>query len=235
MTGMLGHGRCYRQPLSIWVRFPLSACPSKQGAITRRSKLNHSEHVEIFPIRLRCLAIATSFAASLALFPALLLFNPILLAGGAILQPRFPNAGRWFMWAAAAQLSIVLITYDVLFFSHSVPNPHYTRLIFSVASMLILWCDLEFVANGITRIRPRDFAPKAIRPVRRVEWIFAVVLSLLVCWETAWAPSAYRHSGNLSSLAMPLVQSAIVAAFDISLIRRAVRLKEAPHTKSPTE
>lgn len=197
--------------------------------------MNDNEQADILPRRIRWLAIATGVAASLALFPALLLFNPVLLTGGGIIQRRFPNAGKWLMWAGAAQLSVLLITYDVLFFPHPLPNPSYMRLTFSVATILVIWCDVEFVVDGLKRIlAQRSMPPAEPRAVGRVEWIFAVIFSLLASWETAWAPYAYRHSGSLSALAMPLVQAAIVVAFDISLMRRVAGIKRARRGEEPS-
>jgi hypothetical protein len=67
-------------------------------------RVSHMEQTEIFPKRIRGLAIATGIASGFALFPALLLQCPALLIVGGIIQPRFPRTGRWFVWAGAIAL-----------------------------------------------------------------------------------------------------------------------------------
>ena len=46
--------------------------------------------IDIFPERLRWVAIATGAASALALFPILFLLYPALLIVGGIIQPSFP-------------------------------------------------------------------------------------------------------------------------------------------------
>ena len=70
--------------------------------------------IDIFPERLRWVAIATGAASALALFPILFLLYPALLIVGGIIQPRFPSTGRRFVWAGALLLGPVLIMYDVM-------------------------------------------------------------------------------------------------------------------------
>jgi len=186
----------------------------------------HMERTDVFPWRIRWLAIATGFAAALALFPALLLLDPALLIAGGIIQPRFPSAGKWLVWAGTAGLSVVLITYDVLIFPGPLPHPYYMRLTFSTSTILIAWCCVELVVDGVKRTRAwRSMPPVEPRPVSRSLWIFAAVLTLVIGWGAVQAPSGYRHSGSLSMLAMSLVDVVIVAASDISLIRRFLALR----------
>jgi hypothetical protein len=191
------------------------------------------EQTAIFSQRIRWLAIATGIAAALALFPILFLLYPALLIAGGIIQPRYPGTGKWFVWAGAANLWAVVIVYDAMMFPHPwrlSENPIYMVLPFSATTVLLTWCSVELIADGLKRLRTRRSMPPAEpRPVSRGVWILAVVLNLLLCWEAvgwALAPSRDRSSGNFySTLAMSLVQAATFVALDISLMRRVVKLR----------
>jgi hypothetical protein len=91
------------------------------------------EQTEIFPKRIRGLAIATGITSAFALFPVLLLQYPALLIVGGIIQPRFPSTGKWFVWAGAITLAPVLVTYDVMLFPHPFVQQGYVTLIFLTA------------------------------------------------------------------------------------------------------
>jgi hypothetical protein len=193
------------------------------------------EQADVFPRRIRWLAIATGIASALALFPALLLQYSILLIAGGIIQPRFPSVGKWLVWVGAAGLSVMLVTYDVLFFPGPLPHPHYMRLTFSASTVLVVWCCVELVADGVKRMHAsRSMVPVEPRPVSRGLWIFAIILSLWIGgglldwgWGFVHTPGAYHRLGDLYALAMSMIEAAIVIAFDISLIRRVVKLRRA--------
>ena len=186
------------------------------------------EQTDIFPKRIRWVAIATGVASALALFPILFLLYPTLLIVGGIIQPRFPSTGRWLVWAGAANLGVVLITYDLMLFPHPLLQPYYMMLIFPVSTILLAWCSAELIADGLKRMRTRRSVSSAEpRPVSWGAWIVAVVLNLLIGWYVYSLPSWPRHSGHLYTFGAPLVQGVIVVAFDISLIRRVVRLRSA--------
>ena len=194
------------------------------------------EQADIFSRKIRRLAIATGVASTLALFPILFLLYPALLIVGGIIQPRFPTTGKWLVWAGAANLGVVVIIYDAMFFQPS-SSPDYMVLTFSAATVLLVWCSVELAADGLRRMRARrSMPPAAPRPVSLGAWIFAVVLNVLVGWEaTGWAlgPSVYRSSANFySALAMSLVQAATVVAFDIWLVRQAFNLRRARRADS---
>jgi hypothetical protein len=181
------------------------------------------EKADIFPKKIRWLAIATGAASSLIFFPRGIFFlHPVLLIAGGIIQPRFPSMGRWFVWAGAAGLGVVVITYDILLFRHPLSYRDYVTLIF--ATILVLWCAAEFVADGRRRMRAHTPVPC---PVSLAEWSFATILSLVVVWSATQAPAGYRHSGNFYVLAMSLVNLLIVLAFDLSLLRRVIKLRRA--------
>lgn len=176
---------------------------------------------DIFSRRIRWVAIATGVAASLALFPALLLFEPALMVVGGIIQSRFPRAGKWFIWAGAAELMVVLTTYDVLLFPHPLVDHLYWTLTFSGSTILVIWCCAELVINGLKRMHARrSMTPAELSPVTKVEWIVAIVITVLSCWRAVETARAFDHSNSLSTLGVPLVQAVIVVAFDISLMRR---------------
>lgn len=192
------------------------------------------EQADIFSRRIRWLAIATGVASALALFPILFLLYPALLAAGGIIQPRFPTTGKWFVWAGAANLGMVVIMYDVMMFPHpwrQTKDPEYMVLPLAATTVLLIWCYGELVADGLKRMRARTSIPAAEpRPVSLGVWLFAVVLNLLFGRQAAGlvlAPSLYCPSGNCYPLAMSLVQALTIVAFDISLLRRVVKLRRA--------
>jgi hypothetical protein len=197
-------------------------------------RVSHMEQTEIFPRRIRGLAIATGIASGFALFPALLLQYPALLIVGGIIQPRFPSTGRWFVWAGAIVLGPVLVTYDVMLFPHPFLQPGLVGLTFPAATILLVWCCAELVVDGLARMRARRSPPPAeTQPVGWVAWIVAVALSLWIGRGLYGFLSGY-HSGDhhvtpsvLVAAAMTLPLVVIVVAFDIWLISRSIKLRRA--------
>jgi len=194
------------------------------------------EQTDIFSRRIRWLAVAAGLASTLALFPILFFLYPALLIVGAVIQPRFPRAGRWFVWAGTAELCAVLIIYDVsVLFPHPLSQSHYMTRTFSVSTILILWCSAELVADGLNQLRIRRSMPHTEpSPVGWGEWIVALVLNFVIGWSgyglVSW--HSQPHNSHLPDtgfypLCMPLVTAVIVIAFDISLARRVIELKHA--------
>ena len=187
------------------------------------------ERTDIFSERIRRLAITTGIASSLALFPILFLLYPALLIVGGMIQPRYPTMGKWFVWAGAANLWIVVIEYDAMMSLHpwrQPESPVNMVVPFWATTVLLIWCSGELVVDGIRRMRARgSLIPAEPRPVSLVVWIIAGVLSVFVGRQAAgWVlhPSWYRHSDIFYLLWSTVVQAVLVVAFDISLIRRVV-------------
>lgn len=206
----------------------------------RRSAVIPKEAVKdpsLFSTRLRCVAVASGVASALALFPIWFLLHPALLITGGIIQPRHPSAGRWLVWIGAVNVGMITLIYDAMLFPHPWSHPDYMTVAFSVTTILLLWCCVELVVDGIRRLRARSSMPPPVpRPVSRGVWVLALVLSLLVGlrsvgWFAGWvfapAKSVYFHSVPLYSLGMFLANTGIVVAFDISLTREAARFKRA--------
>jgi hypothetical protein len=193
------------------------------------------EQTAIFSPRIRWVAIATGVASGLALFPILFFLYPGLLIAGGYIQPRFPTIGKWFVWVGAASLWVDVIVYDEMMFQDlrgQTKSPEYMVLTFSATTVLLTWCSVELIADGLKRIRAhRSMPPAEPRPVSWGVWSFAVVLNLFLGWVAAnWvlAPSQYRHATSLYTLTMALLQALPVVALDISLIRTVVKLRRAP-------
>jgi hypothetical protein len=192
------------------------------------------EQTDIFSPRIRWVTIVAGIVSALALFPILFLLYPALLIAGGIIQPRFPTPGKWFVWAGAASLWVVVIVYDVMMFQdlwRQAKAPEYMVLTFSATTVLLTWCSVELVADALKRMRAHTSVPPAEpRPVSWGVWIFAVVLNLLLGWGVAgWlAPSWYRYSVIFYVLSGLMNQAGIiVVAFDISLTWRVVKLRRA--------
>jgi len=192
------------------------------------------EQTDIFSERIRRLVIATGVASALALFPILFLLYPALLIVGGMIQPRYPITGKWFVWAGAANLGVVVIMYDAMMSPHpwrQPKSPAYMVLTFWATTVLLIWCSAELIVDGLKRMWTRRSVPPAEpSPVSLGVWILAVVLSLFVGWDVkGWVleSSLRRHPGEFYTLAMALVQAVIVVAFDISLIWRVVKLRRA--------
>jgi hypothetical protein len=197
------------------------------------------EQTDIFSERIRRLAIAAGIVSALALFPIFFLLYPALLIVGGMIQPRYPTIGKWFVWAGAANLWVVVVVYDAMISPHpwrQPKSPIYMVVTFWATTVLLIWCSVELVVDGLKRMRARrSMAPVEVRPVSLGLWIFAVVLNLLLGWVAAgWAlaPSQYRHTGDFYPFAVTLLQSLPVVAFDISLIRRVVKLRRASRADS---
>ena len=199
------------------------------------------EQTVIFSARIRWLAVATGVVSALALFPILFLLYPALLIAGGLMQPRFPTTGKWFVWTGAANLWPVVIVYDVMMFPNpwdQTKDPVIMVVPFAATTLLLTWCSVEFIADGLKRMRSRLSAPTAEpRPVSLGLWIFAVALNILLGWSTlGWvlAPSRYRSAGNFySTLAMSLVLDLTIVAFDISLIWRVAKTRRLRRITNP--
>lgn len=196
------------------------------------------EQTDIFSRRIRWLAVAAGLASILALFPVLFLLYPALLIVGAVVQPRFPSAGRWLVWAGAAELCVALITYDAsVLFPHPLSQPPYMTLTFSVSTVLIIWCSVELIADALERMRARRSIPRAEpSPVGWGAWIVAVVVNSVIAWSGYGLINWHRqpHDPRLPDTGfytscMLLVTAVIVIAFDISLVRRVIELR---HTRA---
>lgn len=189
---------------------------------------------DIFPRRIRWLAIVTGTASALALFPILFLLYPALLIAGGYLQPRYPTTGKWFVWAGAANLGVVLIVYDVMMFPHPFRQPEFPAhmvLAFSASTVLLAWCYAELVVDGVRRMRARrSMPPRQARPLALDVWILAVFLNLLLGWVvTGWVltQATYRDFSDFSRLAMSLALAATIVAFDLSLVGQSVKPRRA--------
>jgi len=187
------------------------------------------EHTDIFSARIRWVAIATGVASALALFPILFLLYPALLIAGGLMQPRFPTTGKWFVWVGAAELWPVLITYDVsVLFPHPF-QPLYMGLAFSASTVLLVWCSVEVIVDGINRLHVRRSMPRAEpQPVAWGEWIVAAVLNFIVVWMAdgliGWRQPDHI-APNIHRFLTPLVTAVIVIAYDRSLIGRVAKLR----------
>lgn len=198
------------------------------------------EGPNIFPRRVRWVAIATGIASALALFPILFLLYPTLLVVGGYIQPRFPSAGRWFVWAGAAMLGVPLIVYDMMLFVHPEgAAPLNMTLTFPAATILLAWCYVELAIDGVKRLRDRAPVPAAeLRPISWGLWAFAVLLNLYIAWNfgglLAWYRGLKDHpldAGARVAVSMQLVMLLIVAAFDASLVNRFVKLRKSRITQ----
>jgi hypothetical protein len=83
------------------------------------------------------------------------------------------------VWAGAANLWVVVIVHDAMMFPHPwrlSENPIYMMLPFLATTVLLTWCCVELIADGLKRLRTRRSMPPAEpRPVSRAVWILAVV------------------------------------------------------------
>jgi hypothetical protein len=197
------------------------------------------EQTDIFSERVRRLAIATGIASALALFPIFFLLYPALLIVGGMIQPRYPTMGKWFVWAGTANLWVVVVMYDAMMSPHpwrQPKSPLYMVATFWATTVLLLWFSVELVVDGLERMRARRSMPLVEqRPVSLGVWILAAVLSLFVGRNAAgWVlePSWRQHSDIFYLLGITVVQAVLVVAFDISLIRRVIKLRRASHAES---
>lgn len=193
------------------------------------------EEPNIFPRRVRGVAIATAIASALALFPILFLQYPAILIVGGIIQPRFPTTGKWLVWAGAVMLGPTLILYDWMLFVHPEGRaPLNMTLTFPAATVLLLWCYAELVIDGVKRLRSPDPGPPAAP--RRIGWglgAFAAFLTLYMTWDAGRLIGWYsgltdRHldAGARVAVSSQLFMLLIVVAFDISLVSRAIKVRK---------
>jgi hypothetical protein len=197
------------------------------------------DQTNIFPERMRRLVIATGIVSALALFPIFFLLYPALLIAGGMIQPRYPTMGKWFVWAGVANLWVVVVMYDAMMSPHpwrQPKSPVYMVVAFWATTLLLIWCSVELVVDGVKRIRVRrSMPPVEVRPVGPAVWILAGVLNLFVGRNAAgWVlePSWRQHSDVFYLLGAQVVQAVLVVAFDISLIRRFVKMSRAPRMDS---
>jgi hypothetical protein len=191
---------------------------------------------DVFSRRVRWLAIAVGLsAAALTCFLSpLAALVPALLPLAAALQPTLPDTGKrvvkWFTWAWALLWTPYLVGIGFLLLNNF-PS-HYSmilRVLSTVPALLILWWDIELIADGTRRIRIWRSAPaQEPRSVSWALWIFAAALNLWVGCGLAKVISVYHGdhgAGVLYMLVMSLVEALIVVAFDIYLTWRVVKLR----------
>lgn len=183
---------------------------------------------------MRWLAVAAGLASALALFPIFFLLYPCLLIVGGVIQPRFPSTGRWLAWAGAAESCVALITYDAhLLFPHPLNQPLFTTLTFPAATILVIWCLAELIADGTNRLRVRRSMLRAEpRPVGWGMWMVAAALNFVIVWSGYGLVSWHRQAGNsrisnidLSTFCELLVTAVIIISFDVALARRVIQIK----------
>jgi hypothetical protein len=194
------------------------------------------EGPNIFPSRVRWLAIATGIASALALFPILFLLYPALLIAGGIIQPRFPSTGKWLVWGGAAMLGVPLIVYDSMLFVHPEGRaPLIMALTFPPATILLAWCYAELIGDGVRRLRARSSVrPAEPRPIGWGPWALAALLTFYMAWDFGGLAGWYRglndhhlDAGARIAVSMHLVMLLVVVAFDISLVSRVAKLRKA--------
>ncbi len=221
------------------------ASPAESPASTRRwiytgrrrpsrsAQCSQMELDDLFSRKIRWLAIVVGLsAAALSCFlTPLAAFVPALLALGAASQPSLPDPGKrivkWFMWAWALGWSPYLVGLSFLLLN-SLPHTHYfmaLRVSSTLSTLLILWWDIELIADGTKRMVIWCSAPvQQPRPVSWGLWILAAALNLWVGWGLANIISIYHGVGDLSTLVMSMAEAVIVAAFDAYLTWRVVRM-----------
>jgi hypothetical protein len=194
------------------------------------------EGPNIFPSRLRWLAIATGIASALALFPILFLLYPALLIAGGIIQPRFPSTGKWLVWAGAAMLGVPLSVYDSMLFVHPEGRaPLIMTLTFPPATILLAWCYAELIGDSVKRLRVRSsIRPAEPRPIGGGPWALAGLLIFYMAWDLGGLAGWYRglndhhlDAGARIAISMHLVMLLVVVVFDISLASRVAKLQKA--------
>jgi hypothetical protein len=189
------------------------------------------EQDDVFSSRIRWLAVAIGLStAALFYFLSPLAAIPALLPLSAALQPRLSDPGKrfvkWLIWVWAAGWTPELVLLAVLYFPRYVDFviPSLSSLI-AASALISLWLDVELIVDGIKRIRIwRSAPPKELRPVARSLWVLAIFLSLWVGWGLLRTLGMYHGYGDLLALIMSMVEAIAVVAFDISLIRRVVKL-----------
>jgi hypothetical protein len=194
------------------------------------------EPTDVFSWRIRWLAIFVGLSAAALFFflSTLAALVPALLPLGAALQPRLSDPGKrlvkWFIWAWAFGWSPGLVLLAFRMRSGFPLDRDFVTLSVSslliASALLILWWDVELIVDGVRRLRIwRSEPPKEPRPVGRGTWIFAFLLNLWAGWGLLRGLTMYHR--DLYALTMMLVEAIIVAAFDISLIRRVFKLRRA--------
>jgi hypothetical protein len=143
------------------------------------------------------------------------------------------------VWAGVANLGVVVVSYDAMMSPHpwrQPTSPAYMVLTFWAATVLMMWCAVELVVDGLKRMRAhRSMPPVEVRPVSLGAWILAGLLSLCVGRNAVgWIlePSWRQHSDIFYLLGLTVVQALLVMAFDISLIRRVVKLRRTSRVDS---
>ena len=126
-----------------------------------------SQITEVVASRVRWPAIATGCLTAVAgslsfgwLFPIV----PGFLILGAIVQPRFPRPGRGLMCVGALFLTITVlpIGFGILFESFRTLRSHPDfnmlgmTLLWVVSFLLVMWCDIALVIEGVRLGRARQ-------------------------------------------------------------------------------
>ena len=192
---------------------------------------------EVLPSKIRWLAIVAACIAGIAGFfsvgPLLSLIASIQILG-AIVQPHSPRLGRWLLWVGTSFLSLYVF---VLVAPQVIEGIRMVRLygdrssyeVFSislVSVVLIIWCDTALLIDA-WRLRCAPRAAKS-RLAHSGDWIVrfaAICLSILVFPTCVISALAYRRTGNLNMVLLPLTFGLVVAFFDVVLIRDGLKTR----------
>lgn len=181
--------------------------------------------MSVIPLRIRVLAIVTAVFAVSWVIGLVIPMVGLLLALGALIQPKARTSGRWLMWVSAFLLNYVL-PYGVRF-AVDFPkrkNVSLIILLLLISTILVVICDIALVWEAWT-------SGKSAWTRSSFDWIAWLGAVLLSAWlvPNAWrAIQQYVVAGAIPRTADFLLvglSNAAVLCFDGALIALAIRTR----------
>lgn len=177
---------------------------------------------EIFPTRLRWLAILLGVVSASTFYPSgFLIIYPVLLFGGGIIQTRFARPGRWLIWIGVIGLDIIIIQYDVVAFHD--PVSYHDRVMFMFSALLLLstilalWCTVELIVDGLKRVYEFRFNPS--RPLNPLEWILVLIVNLWVAYSIVFSLIIHKYGAGTRVLWTTSMWVLFALLLDLSVMR----------------
>jgi hypothetical protein len=189
------------------------------------------------------LAVAAGLSAAVSFFflGPLAALVPVVLPLVALLQPKLPDAGKrivkWLIWILAIGWTQGIVVLSFLLLRYLPPQRHdlvVLRVSSLVSALLILWLDIELIADAVRRVRILRSPPRQEpRPVGLGLWIFAAALNLWMGWGLVSVIGIYRAiAGQAYSLVLSMIEAAIVLVFDAYLVWRVLRRRRGQNANS---
>jgi hypothetical protein len=193
------------------------------------------EQTDVFSRRIRWLALAVGLFSSASFFflSPFAALGPLLMPLAVLFQPKLPDVGKgivkWLSWIWALGWSQGLFVLSTVMLSDSPSNRYLIvlRTFVAMSVLLILWLDVELIADGVRRVQKWRSGPaQEQRPVGLGLWIFAAALNLWIIWGLISVIAIYRTiEGQIHPFVLSIEEATAVLVFDGYIVWRTLKAR----------